>query len=122
MPSLGLGSAATLNAGLASGNVLMYGAFGLGGRAPDLPGNSFNAIGDTGIYRSSGGSANSPANYGYGTLLVQNYDAGFTAQHATSFSGRQFFRINNNFSWGSWIEIYTTTNTTRSSDGTLKAI
>ncbi|MCF5656056.1 pyocin knob domain-containing protein [Pseudomonas poae] len=119
---LGLGSAATLNAGLASGNVLMYGAFGLGGRAPDLPGNSFNAIGDTGIYRSSGGSANSPTNYGYGTLFVQNYDAGFTAQHGTSFSGRQFFRINNNFSWGSWIEIYTTTNTTRSSDGTLKAI
>ncbi|CRM71569.1 pyocin knob domain-containing protein [Pseudomonas sp. 25 E 4] len=119
---LGLGSAAILNAGVASGNVLPYGAFGLGGRAPDLPGNSFNSTGDTGIYRSSGSSANSPANYGYGTVFVQNYDAGFTAQHATSFSGRQFFRINNNFSWGSWIEIYTTTNTTRSSDGTLKAI
>ncbi|WP_231421722.1 pyocin knob domain-containing protein [Pseudomonas sp. Leaf59] len=119
--ALGLGTAATRNVGTAVGNVLGYGSFGIGGRAPDIPGNSFNAIGDTGIYRSTGGTANSPANYGYGTLFVENYDAGFTAQHATSFSGRLFFRINNNFSWGSWGEIYTTMNTTRGSGGALSA-
>ncbi|MHA4979059.1 pyocin knob domain-containing protein [Pseudomonas extremorientalis] len=120
--ALGLGGAATLNVGTSPGTVLGYGSFGIGGRAPDIPGNAFNSAVDTGIYRSTGGTANSPANYGYGTLFVQNYDSGFTAQHATSFGGRQFFRINNNFSWGSWIEVYTTNNTTRSSDGTLKAI
>ncbi|MGY2314067.1 pyocin knob domain-containing protein [Pseudomonas sp. SDO5522_S412] len=119
--ALGLGSAATRNVGTGPGNVLGYGSFGLGGRAPDIPGNSFNAIGDTGIYRSTGGTTNSPTNYGYGTLFVENYDAGFTAQHATSFSGRLFFRINNNFSWGSWGEIYTTMNTTRGSGGALSA-
>lgn len=120
---LGLGSAAVLNAGLADGNLLPWGAYGFGGYTPVIPGSptNFNSALETGFYKDTGTTLNRPAGMNYGTVMVQSYGNAITTQLAISFNKRMYFR-GNQLGWdATWTEVYTTANTTRGSGGALSA-
>lgn len=120
---LGLGSAATLNAGLADGNLLPWGAYGFGGYAPIIPGSpsNFNSALETGFYRDTGTTLNRPTEMNYGTVAVQSYGNAITTQLAISLNKKMYFR-GNQLGWdATWTEVYTTANTTRGSGGALSA-
>ncbi|MDD0977558.1 hypothetical protein [Pseudomonas fontis] len=125
--SLGLGSAATATVGIADGNVLAKGAFGLGGSSryvttnPDSSplGGGFHYYGD----QTGGASAANNRfgiRFGFGTGLSQGFellnDPWTTRYYLRSSSS------NPGAPWYTPVEIYTTGNTTRAADGTLKAI
>ena len=114
--NLGLGTSATKDTGTSPGHVLLVGsAFGLGG---DLAGYSYSQ--PTGFYT---GQPDPPTpDYGGGCLRMSN--GGYQSEWFSPFAGtvRFFARNINAFTGGSnWAEFYSTANTTKASDGTLKA-
>ncbi|HHY2859692.1 pyocin knob domain-containing protein [Enterobacter hormaechei] len=137
--NLGLGTSATLNSGTSEGNVLLAGSsmgsptdgYRFFQTLDPMAGviNVNDAI-KAGLFPNliNGSEAiNAPAN-GYYYLL--NFVRGgtgamqqFALPYATSATspGRMFFRGKNGSIVSTWAEIYTTVNTTKASDGTLKA-
>ncbi|MBT2102154.1 phage tail protein [Enterobacter mori] len=137
--NLGLGTSATLNSGTSEGNVLLAGSsmgsptdgYRFFQTLDPMAGviNVNDAI-KAGLFPNliNGSEAvNAPAN-GYYYLL--NFVRGgtgamqqFALPYATSATspGRMFFRGKNGSTVSAWAEIYTTVNTTKASDGTLKA-
>lgn len=115
-----LGSAATKNVGTTSGNVMEVGAFGLGTEQPPNPASSDanNAV-STGIYYANGGNA---VNYfsGYTALLTLSRLPTNKSQIQVNASGTIGARAYGG-SWSAWVTHYNTLNTTKASDGTLKA-
>lgn len=115
-----LGSAATKNVGTSSGNVMEVGAFGLGTEQPPNPASSDanNAL-LTGIYYANGGNA---VNYfsGYTALLTLSRLATNKSQIQVNASGTIGARSYSG-AWSAWVTHYNTINTTKASDGTLKA-
>jgi len=120
---LGLGSAATLNAGLASGNLLQHGAFGLGSTA--LPLAATMNVYATGFYSIQDPETQYVANTGVtsGSMIAMGFpfQSTYGSQLWMGFNGKIGFR-SGNYANTPFYTIYHTGNTTRAADGTLKAI
>ncbi|MFB4446103.1 phage tail protein [Enterobacter hormaechei subsp. steigerwaltii] len=121
--NLGLGSSATKDVGTAAGNVMQVGAFGLGtinGDGPLL--DAMDAFTPTcfSSHQNDGMTQlGLTANTGI-TSIVVNRGSRPTRIHQAYILRRTWFSYYGGSSW-SYQEAYTTGNTTKSSDGTLKA-
>ncbi|WP_431625879.1 phage tail protein [Enterobacter kobei] len=119
--NLGLGSSATRNAYSSSGDILSVGDFGLGSTLPRAPyadtiTNMFYTPGDAGVSQPT-----SDSGWCHLVLAASNY---YRAQLSLKYSEgkpRAFILNRYGTSSGGWSEIYSTANTTKTSDGTLKA-
>ncbi|HBA3869893.1 TPA: phage tail protein [Escherichia coli] len=126
--SLGLGSSSTLDyvsTLYETGNsqkALRVGYFGLGSEngisVPDY--DNANNIVYNGFYAGRGNSASNYAD-AYSPLLAMSRDARGVSQLQATTNGRLFLRGAWESAWTNWREAYTTGNTTKASDGTLKA-
>ena len=117
--NLGLGSSATRDAYSSSGRMLSEGDFGLGGAA--LPTGNEQACG---FYRAVAGASGNPLNNSGVILNHQVYGANAFTRIATSYElpvPRIFVSTKVNATYYPYYEFYTTGNTTKASDGTLKA-
>ncbi|EQA7348118.1 phage tail protein [Enterobacter hormaechei] len=117
--ALGLGSSATRDAYSSSGKMLSEGDFGLGGAA--LPTGNEQACG---FYRAIAGASGNPLNNSGVILNHQVYGANAFTRIATSYElpvPRIFVSTKVNATYYPYYEFYTTGNTTKASDGTLKA-
>lgn len=117
--ALGLGSSATRDAYSSSGKMLSEGDFGLGGAA--LPTGNEQACG---FYRAIAGASGNPLNNSGVILNYQVYGANAFTRIATSYElpvPRIFVSTKVNSTYYPYYEFYTTGNTTKASDGTLKA-
>ena len=130
---LGLGSAATASIGLNPGNVQAVGAFGNGidyaaglTLCTDISGSQ---VSKTGIYRYSSTTSGKP-DVGSGFGALQQFSAtfdgtyNFGAQLAVDYASTEMMmrRLTGSSGWSAWAKFYSTANTTRAADGTLKAI
>ncbi|QHI58109.1 phage tail protein [Enterobacter hormaechei] len=115
--NLGLGSSATKDVGTASGNVMEVGAGGLLSRTPPLVESKWNMY-PSGIMRSGGGSDN---NVSYGSGLYCSYDTTICFHLHMEGGGLLRYRYLNGSSVRYDHVVYSTANTTKASDGTLKA-
>lgn len=124
--NLGLGSSATKDAGTASGNVMQVGAFGLGAaiydNIPSTPSaeTDANYMAVNGFFSAPGAAA---LNYAvpYGPVMVITRGLSQIAQVQVSGIGGILARFRDAGNWSSWATHYHTNNTTKASDGTLKA-
>ena len=112
---LGLGSASTLAAGSAVGNVQIV------GDRPGAVAASINSYGNSyQIWNSS--TAGAPEAGSAGTIINAGFPGGsYGSQILMSVTGRAWFR-SGDYASAAMREIYHTGNTTRAADGTLKAI
>ncbi|TDR46237.1 hypothetical protein EDF80_105272 [Pseudomonas brenneri] len=123
--NLGLGTAAVANLGVAAGNVMAVGAGGWLGSSI-VESSEANNQRQTGLY-SLNGALNSPTGSGLWQMLSSDFgsDPRWQSQFALGiYNNKAFMRsIQKNQALStSWAEFYTTANTTRAADGTLKAI
>lgn len=104
--SLGLGTAATKNVGVASGNVMQVAAFGLGGGS-NHKADAYNNVGE--IYRVNSSSANTPT-AGVAGVISLPCDGGPSAAYfAASNGGSAWIGYSNTPANGvKWFRIYTT--------------
>ncbi|HAV1802579.1 TPA: phage tail protein [Enterobacter hormaechei subsp. steigerwaltii] len=123
--NLGLGSAATYNANsptTAASNLLMVeGTGGLWGYVSPQGANDGRYNERTGFYAAPGGAG---VNYfdAYAPVLVMSrYQNVLGMLQIAPTTGRAAVRGRNGDNFSSWNELYTTGNTTKASDGTLKA-
>ncbi|HEI4030023.1 TPA: phage tail protein [Escherichia coli] len=126
--NLGLGSSSTLDSVSTlyeTGNslkALRVGYFGLGSEngvsVPDY--DNANNIVYNGFYGGRGASGSNYAD-AYSPLLAMSRDSRGVSQLQATNNGRLFLRGAWESAWTNWREAYTTGNTTRASDGTLKA-
>lgn len=121
---LGLGTAATRNIGTAAGNVMEVGAGGLLSAAPSTP--NMHVVNNT-CFRSAYLATNAPAEGAAFSII--NIQTGFDPRWVTLLAQEvNGYRIGfktvavDQSSATDWAMIYNTKNTTRSADGTLKAI
>ena len=136
--NLNLGSAALLNSGTDSGNVITAGSMGTptGTRGffqtsqSNVVSRNWTDLTDIGLYDyvvQGGVGAGAPATnsdyfYVYNIRRTSTTFQQLAFPYATpTFAGRMLFRGNNGGTWSPWAEVYTTGNTTKSSDGTIKA-
>lgn len=113
--NLGLGSSATKDVGTAAGNVMQVGAFGFGGR-PSVGFENFDATQTT-----YGSTENPIPGLNMFGLTILHSGIGYAAQIAFRGNNGFWYRAVENSVRGSWIRAYDTANTTKASDGTLKA-
>lgn len=136
--NLNLGSAALLNSGTDSGNVITAGSMGTptGTRGffqtsqSNVVSRNWTDLTDIGLYDyvvQGGVGTGAPATnsdyfYVYNIRRTSTAFQQLAFPYATpTFAGRMLFRGNNGGAWSPWAEVYTTGNTTKSSDGTIKA-
>lgn len=115
--NLGLGSSATKDTGTSSGNVLTVGSLGFGWRLGSVATTTETNM----SYASSG--PHQPSSDGWYTHLfmaASSYYRANLALKCTEGSPRAFIRSMAGET-SSWAELYSTVNTTKASDGTLKA-
>ncbi|KTJ51753.1 hypothetical protein [Enterobacter hormaechei] len=113
--NLGLGSSATKDVGTGSGNVMQVGAFGFGGR-PSAGFENFDAT-----QTISGVTDNPVPGYNMFGMTILHSGFGYALQYAArNLSGFHWRTLENGVK-NPWIKVYDTNNTTKSSDGTLKA-
>ena len=121
--NLGLGSSATKDVGTGSGNVMQVGAFGVGSIHADGPLlDAMDAFTPTCFTSHSNDGLTQlglTANTGI-TSIVVNRGSRPTRIHQAYILKRTWFSYYSGSSW-SYQEAYTTGNTTKASDGTLKA-
>ncbi|WP_339026104.1 phage tail protein [Leclercia pneumoniae] len=119
--NLGLGSSATRNAYSSTGDILSVGDFGLGALAPKLY-NSGVPGGNIEFFRAME-NANFPSLERYiGTVF--SFNTGITCALAARMSGVNptfVYRAQYAGNFGEWQTLYSTANTTKASDGTIKA-
>ena len=126
--NLGLGSSATKDTGEGDNNVLVSGAFGLGSKNLPVIGDIWDKSQGTRFCNVNPATSGGPGMYGSGIRLSdRNIGSGSTPVAQQSFaalilSGKiiQFMSMADGNDSG-WMQIYHTGNTTRASDGTLKA-
>ncbi|MDK9634570.1 phage tail protein [Enterobacter hormaechei] len=114
--NLGLGSSATKNVGTAVGNVMEVGAFGLG----DVGASIGWGTAITSSFRVSNDDGPNP-----GTVFMGVNCAHTTAAYCTQIVAREGYGLNwrcrENSVFAPWARVFDTRNTTKASDGTLKA-
>uniref|UniRef100_A8GLQ7 Phage tail fibre protein N-terminal domain-containing protein n=1 Tax=Serratia proteamaculans (strain 568) TaxID=399741 RepID=A8GLQ7_SERP5 len=104
--SLGLGNAATKNVGVAGGNVMQVGAFGLGGGSSHKA-NAYNNVGE--IYRINNTSENSPTTGVAGVVSLPCDGGPSTGYVAVSYAGNAWVGSSNIPANGvKWNRVYTT--------------
>ena len=121
--NLGLGSSATADSqtsstDTSSGRVLKVGAFGLGANTITPPADTYTGFFSQGV----GGDANPDSGYGY-AHLVMSVSGHYRTRMAQTYFGTPRLWLQNigGSSYSTWAQVYTTANTTKASDGTLKA-
>ncbi|MEI9719686.1 phage tail protein [Enterobacter kobei] len=121
--NLGLGSSATADSqtsstDTSSGRVLKVGSFGLGANTITPPADTYTGFFSQGI----GGNANPDSVYGY-AHLVMSVSGTYRTRMAQTYFGTPRLWLQNidGSSYSTWAQVYTTANTTKASDGTLKA-
>jgi hypothetical protein len=116
----GLGTAATRNVGTGAGNLLERGAFGLG--AASAQGATFTGVTGFSTFPSSAspvpGAGGSKITQNVGGNLFSEFVIVADSASSPTVAVRQY---DANGSPGPWNKFYTTGNTTRAADGTLKA-
>jgi len=118
--NLGLGDSATKTVGIAAGNVMQVGAFGLGGQNTpymDATGNSVSSL----LSIQGAADYNPAGTTGVTVLHIPQGSYGSDLAMTAGGKARGFIRTYGNYQGGVWSELYSTANTTRTSDGTLKA-
>lgn len=119
--NLGLGSSATRNAYSSSGDMLSVGDFGLGstvsgeGRSDTIT-HMFSSGANSGASQPTSGDG-----WCHFVIAASSY---YRAQLSIKYSegnARAFILNRTGTTSGGWTELYTTANTTKASDGTLKA-
>lgn len=120
--NLGLGSSATRNAYSSSGDILSVGDLGLGVVAPAEQ-NRYENARLNGFYNIASGSGNGlPTNdAGYGVWMNRSPNYGTFECWLSGPVGRKMFSQVIGGTAGKWYEFYHTANTTKASDGTIKA-
>ncbi|WP_233610931.1 pyocin knob domain-containing protein, partial [Citrobacter koseri] len=97
-------------------------AFGLGSLTGI--GSAIGSAGPVGFYGSTGDNWGNPGglSVGFGVIQMPGSNSAYRTQLATTNSGkRMFMRATQNNVFDAWVEFYSTGNTTKASDGTLKA-
>lgn len=123
--NLGLGSSATKDVGKAAGNVMQVGSFGLGASIydgdPSSPVAEANAnyMAVNGIFSVPGASASNYAS-AYGPVMIMTRGTSIAQLQVTGIGG-VVARYRDAGNWSAWATHYHTNNTTKASDGTLKA-
>ncbi|MNJ44972.1 hypothetical protein D3C77_400460 [compost metagenome] len=113
---LGLGSAATRNAGSTPGSLMV-----VGDRSAPVAA-SINSWGNSFEMWTSQGTVGAPEPGSFGTMINAAWSGGaYGTQILMSVTGRIWFRAGD-YTSATRHEIYHTGNTTRAADGTLKAI
>lgn len=123
-----LGSAATKDTGEGEGNVLITGSFGVGSKILPVISDIWDKSQGSRFCNVTPATSGGPGIYGSGIRLSdRNIGSGATSAAQQSFfalifSGKviQFMGMTDGVDTG-WMKIYHTGNTTRASDGTLKA-
>ncbi|EKI0253281.1 phage tail protein [Enterobacter asburiae] len=126
--NLGLGNSATRDVGDGDNNVLAPGSFGVGSKILPVISDIWDKSQGTRFCNVTPATSGGPGIYGSGIRLSdRNIGSGATAAAQQSFfalifSGKviQFMGMTDGVDTG-WMKIYHTGNTTRASDGTLKA-
>ena len=126
--NLGLGNVATKNTGEGDNDVLAPGSFGVGSKNLPLISDLWDKSKGTRFCNVTPATSGGPGMYGSGIRLSdRNIGSGSTPAAQQSFaalilSGKiiQFMSMSDGNDSG-WMQIYHTGNTTRASDGTLKA-
>ncbi|ENH6089662.1 phage tail protein [Enterobacter hormaechei subsp. xiangfangensis] len=120
--NLGLGSSATRNAYSSSGDMLSVGDFGIGSINP-VTISDFTNVQQGCWYRTPASGTSLPANGANYACLPYFYDASNKVVTGFRLGGsiRFFARGLVGGTWQAPIEMYTTANTTKASDGSLKA-
>ncbi|HID3223590.1 TPA: pyocin knob domain-containing protein, partial [Enterobacter cloacae] len=130
--NLGLGSSATRDAYSTSGKMLSEGDFGVGSQnSVAMPQDESAGYTNypNGFYAALGQWIQNPGDISgqsFGIINVGLHQSSSTTWRGQiglsySTSGRMFFRCTSSGSWNTWRELYHTANTTKASDGTLKA-
>ncbi|HHF9082743.1 TPA: hypothetical protein ACPTZX_002019 [Escherichia coli] len=123
-----LGSSATKDVGTAAGNVMQVGAFGLGSSSAQVISDVWDKSLGSRFIMMSPATSGGPKFYSMGIRISErNYGNGPNDVSQQSFSA--FSMGGKRFTWmtmadgvdSGWLEVYHNGNTTRSSDGTLKA-
>ena len=117
--NLGLGSSATRNAYSSTGDMLSVGDFGLG--STSAPGLNDANLGRQTAFSGAGGAGAVNFFDAYSPLLSMVRTTSIAVQMQITAAGKSAVRGCNAGNWTSWFEIYSTQNTTKASDGTLKA-
>ncbi|QNP21058.1 hypothetical protein [Providencia rettgeri] len=111
----------------ASGTAMLVGDLGIGGFGVGIPGGDYDKIEKSGFYSGVGGgtNVNAPPQTGsgnplYGALIssVRSVNEAFII---TAHNKEVTYRIKTGAVWGSYFSAYTTANTTKDSNGNLKA-
>ncbi|ADO67711.1 tail fiber protein [Escherichia phage HK639] len=117
--NLGLGSSATRNAYSSTGDMLSVGDFGLG--STSAPGLNDANLGRQTAFSAAGGAGAVNFFDAYSPLLSMVRTTSTAVQMQITAAGKSAVRGCNAGNWTPWYELYSTQNTTKSSDGTLKA-
>ncbi|MDI3139437.1 phage tail protein [Enterobacter kobei] len=117
--NLGLGSSATRNAYSSTGDMLSVGDFGLG--STSAPGLNDANLGRQTAFSGAGGAGAVNFFDAYSPLLSMVRTTSVAVQLQITAGGKSAVRGCNAGNWTSWFELYSTQNTTKASDGTLKA-
>ncbi|HHA1493601.1 pyocin knob domain-containing protein [Enterobacter kobei] len=97
---------------------MKVGAFGLGATATTPPADTYTGF----FWQGIGGNANPDSTYGYAHLVVAVSGTYRTRMAQTYFGTPRLWIQNiNDSTYSTWAQVYTTANTTKASDGTLKA-
>ncbi|WP_336666989.1 phage tail protein [Enterobacter mori] len=117
--NLGLGSSATRNAYSSTGDMISVGDFGLG--STSAPGLNDANLGRQTAFSGAGGAGAVNFFDAYSPLLSMVRTTSIAVQMQITAAGKSAVRGCNAGNWTPWYELYSTQNTTKSSDGTLKA-
>ncbi|WP_281111190.1 hypothetical protein [Providencia rettgeri] len=110
-----------------TGTLMQVGDLGIGGFGVGIPGGDYDKIEKSGFYSGVGGgtNVNAPPQTGsgnplYGALIssVRSVNEAFII---TAHNKEVTYRIKTGGAWGSYFSAYTTANTTKDSNGNLKA-
>ncbi|RCA14613.1 phage tail protein [Enterobacter hormaechei] len=121
--NLGLGTSATLNARTnetyPTDGVLTVGQYGIGAQNPHLT-TDFKTIDRGGIFAGAGSTSVNFYN-AYAPVLVMSRYSSSAMQAIQADNSTLAFNIKDGNGWRGWVKLYSENNTTRASDGTLKA-
>ena len=118
--NLGLGNVATLNTGESRENVVTVGSSGIGGNSIGTGSENINTFaGKTCFWTGQGSGPISGVVFGF-TVTHSTQSSAYNTQVAFR-GGRSYLRALEGGTYTSWYENYSTANTTKASDGALKA-